>query len=167
MSLICFGGVCIPVNAVWPLVLFGLKYLWETFSGPILRLVSGTNAQALDARPVDELPDVPYVASKEDWDAKLAAGDLVIADFTADWCKPCKKVFPFFRRLAATYGDRATFVRVDVDDLDDVAEVAKVTAMPTFQAYRGGALVGSVSGANEANLQAFVEDQVAAGKKAE
>jgi len=37
--------------------------------------------------------------------------------------------------------------------------------MPTFQAYRGGALVGSVSGANEANLQAFVEGQVAAGKK--
>ena len=38
-----------------------------------------------------------------------------------------------------------------------VAEAAKVAAMPTFQAYAGGALAGSASGANEAALQAFVE----------
>ena len=34
-GLICFGGVCIPVNAIWPVVLLGLKWLWETFATPV------------------------------------------------------------------------------------------------------------------------------------
>ncbi|KAH8076942.1 hypothetical protein JL720_10240 [Aureococcus anophagefferens] len=100
-GLICFGGVCIPINAIWPLVLFGLKYL-----------------------------------SAEDWQAKIAAtagGRALVVDFTAPWCKPCQKICPFFKRLAATFDEAATFVKVDVDDLEDVAEAAKVTMMPTFQ----------------------------------
>ncbi|KAK7231209.1 thioredoxin domain-containing protein [Aureococcus anophagefferens] len=132
-GLICFGGVCIPINAIWPLVLFGLKYL-----------------------------------SAEDWQAKIAAtagGRALVVDFTAPWCKPCQKIYPFFKRLAATFDEAATFVKVDVDDLEDVAEAAKVTMMPTFQVYRDGALAGALSGANENNLRHFVETHCLGAKK--
>ncbi|KAH8075186.1 hypothetical protein JL721_1182 [Aureococcus anophagefferens] len=132
-GLICFGGVCIPINAIWPLVLFGLKYL-----------------------------------SAEDWQAKIAAtagGRALVVDFTAPWCKPCQKIYPFFKRLAATFDEAATFVKVDVDDLEDVAEAAKVTMMPTFQVDRDGALAGALSGANENNLRHFVETHCLGAKK--
>ena len=194
-GLICFGGVCIPINAIWPLVLFGLKYLWERCAGPVLRLLGRADAappeatRALDDRPDAELADTPYVSraararsrgrarvarrraarrSAEDWQAKIAAtagGRALVVDFTAPWCKPCQKIYPFFKRLAATFDEAATFVKVDVDDLEDVAEAAKVTMMPTFQVYRDGALAGALSGANENNLRHFVETHCLGAKK--
>jgi thioredoxin-like negative regulator of GroEL len=106
--------------------------------------------------------------SAEDWQAKIAAtagGRALVVDFTAPWCKPCQKIYPFFKRLAATFDEAATFVKVDVDDLEDVAEAAKVTMMPTFQVYRDGALAGALSGANENNLRHFVETHCLGAKK--
>ena len=173
--LICFGGVCIPVSAVWPLALLGLKYVWERFAGPIRRVL-GIAAAAppastcvLDDRPDAELPDVPYVSSSDDWAAKVRAtadgGRVLVVDFTAPWCKPCQKIYPFFKRLAATFAESGVFVKVDVDDLEDVAESAKVTMMPTFHVYADGVLAGSLSGANENNLRHLVESHCAGGKK--
>ena len=110
----------------------------------------------------------PVVRAAEDWQAKIAAtagGRALVVDFTAPWCKPCQKIYPFFKRLAATFDEAATFVKVDVDDLEDVAEAAKVTMMPTFQVYRDGALAGALSGANENNLRHFVETHCLGAKK--
>ena len=136
---------------------------------------------ALDDRPDDKIPDVPYVQrvaprrrarfrefrtlpprrSTEDWEARIKAtasnGKVFVVDFTAPWCGPCQKIYPFYKRLAATFADRGDFVKVDVDDLDEVAESAKVSAMPTFQVYANGALAATITGANQSNLQQLIE----------
>ena len=151
---ICFGGVCIPINAIWPVIVLGLKWLFEKLTGapPALDV-------QLDERPVDELPTVPYVSSDEDWEervAKTKEGRPLVVDFTATWCGPCQKIAPLFQRLAATY-DGADFVKVDVDDLDDVAEACAVQAMPTFQIFVNGAKKDAMTGASEAKLATLVD----------
>jgi len=79
----------------------------------------------------------------------------IIVDFTASWCKPCKKIAPFFEALSESYD--AIFVKVDVDELDELATECKVSMMPTFVAFRGGEIVDSTAGAQEESLELLVK----------
>lgn len=69
---------------------------------------------------------------------KSAGEKLVVVDFGATWCGPCRAVAPRFRHLAETYGTKgeALFMKVDVDDCMDLAMTLGITALPTFVFYK-------------------------------
>jgi thioredoxin len=73
--------------------------------------------------------------------ADAAADDdrLVIVDFYADWCGPCKQVAPIFRQLSARFGPVAVFVKADIDDNEALAHRFSVQKVPTILFLRGGA----------------------------
>lgn len=81
---------------------------------------------------------------------------VVVVDFYAQWCGPCKLVAPHFEQMAATFSDVALFVKVDVDVAEDVRDFAGVRAMPTFHVYRGAERVFELIGANLPKLEAFL-----------
>lgn len=64
--------------------------------------------------------------------------------FTATWCPPCKKIAPFFEKLSSEFS-KTTFVKIDIDDHRDLAEEYSISAVPTFKAVSGTAVVSSVS----------------------
>jgi thioredoxin 1 len=70
-------------------------------------------------------------------------------------CGPCQQIGPRFEAMAAEF-PHVSFAKVDVDAAEDVAERCAVTAMPTFQFYRGGARVAEMCGAEEAKLRALL-----------
>ena len=59
--------------------------------------------------------------------------------------------------MAADAGDKAIFVKVDVDNADDVAAACGIRAMPTFHLYKGGAKIEEMMGADDKKLTALVE----------
>ncbi|KAL3337022.1 hypothetical protein AABB24_029606 [Solanum stoloniferum] len=65
------------------------------------------------------------------FDSLKNTNKLVVIDFTATWCGPCKYMEPILNDFAAKYID-VEFVKIDVDGLDDVAQEYGVQAMPTF-----------------------------------
>jgi thioredoxin len=81
---------------------------------------------------------------------------LVVVDFTASWCGPCRFIAPVFEKLASENSD-VEFVKVDVDDADDVAAHCQIQAMPTFHFYKSGAKVAEFSGADQAKLTSLVQ----------
>ncbi|KAM4808617.1 thioredoxin-like [Rhinophrynus dorsalis] len=81
-----------------------------------------------------------------------AGGKLVVVDFTATWCGPCKMIAPFFASLSDKYTD-VVFIKVDVDDAQDVASHCEIKCMPTFHFYKNGDKIHEFSGANQASLE--------------
>ncbi|CAO3611605.1 unnamed protein product [Mucor fragilis] len=87
----------------------------------------------------------------------IAQDKLVIVDFHATWCGPCKLIAPKLAKFAETYGD-AVFAKVDVDEVADVAAEYQVRAMPTIMYFRKGEKLGEVVGANVASIEAKIKD---------
>lgn len=85
---------------------------------------------------------------------------LVIVDFGANWCGPCKLIAPHFERLANEYSDTALFLKVDVDECEDVALNQGVSALPTFVFFRNKEVVDRIQGSRPMELEEKVRSYV-------
>ncbi|KAL6893886.1 hypothetical protein ACP4OV_007984 [Aristida adscensionis] len=88
----------------------------------------------------------------QQWEAHRAAGKLMVIDFSASWCGPCRFIEPAFKEMASR-NPNAIFVKIDVDELAEVARTWKVEAMPTFVLAKGGKEVSRVVGAKKDELE--------------
>lgn len=61
---------------------------------------------------------------------------LVVIDYHATWCGPCKLVAPQYAALSCRHAHVATFCKVDVDHSQELATFARIRAMPTFQVLK-------------------------------
>lgn len=100
---------------------------------------------------------VGYIKSLKEFDELIEASEskLVVVDFTASWCGPCRMISPVMDQLEQEYTN-VKFVKVDVDDADEIASKAGIRAMPTFHFYKGGEKIEEFKGANVGKLKQFV-----------
>lgn len=86
---------------------------------------------------------------------KAAGKKLVVVDFAAVWCGPCKRLAPQLEALAKKTPD-ALFYKVDVDENSETAEKYEITGMPTIIFFKNGKKVATVVGANFSKIEATV-----------
>ena len=92
----------------------------------------------------------------------LQAGGLVLVDFWATWCPPCRKLAPTIDALAEEYDGRLTVAKVDVDDSPDVAQQYGIQSIPTLILFRDGQPVDKRLGALPGDeLRRFVDARLA------
>lgn len=82
---------------------------------------------------------------------QLNAGDKpVLVDFFATWCGPCKMMHPILEELKQSIGDRATIIKIDVDEAQEFAVQYGVRAVPTLAIFKRGQLVWREAGVHSA-----------------
>uniref|UniRef100_A0A336KZF1 Thioredoxin n=1 Tax=Culicoides sonorensis TaxID=179676 RepID=A0A336KZF1_CULSO len=101
---------------------------------------------------------VYQVKDTADFDEQLtAAGDkLVVVDFFATWCGPCKVIAPKLAEFAETYKDKIVVLKVDVDECEQLTERYNISSMPTFVFIKNKEAVDNFSGANAEKLEKFI-----------
>ncbi|XP_015580561.1 thioredoxin H-type isoform X2 [Ricinus communis] len=100
--------------------------------------------------------NVSLITTKESWDQKLSEaskdGKIVLANFSATWCGPCRMIAPFYRELSEKYPS-IMFLLIDVDELADFSSSWDIKATPTFFFLRDGQQLDKLVGANKPELQ--------------
>jgi thioredoxin 1 len=86
-----------------------------------------------------------YVQSDE-LDRLLAKEKLVVVDYTATWCGPCRLISPLIDRLATEYDGRATVVKIDIDQNKDNAKKYGIRSIPAVLMFKDGELVENLVG---------------------
>lgn len=82
----------------------------------------------------------------------------LLVDFWAVWCGPCRIMEPVIDRLAARYGDRIVFGKVNVDEEMSISSRYEVFSIPTFMLFRNGKPMDAVIGAvGEASLEQMLK----------
>lgn len=86
---------------------------------------------------------------------------VVVVDFFATWCGPCKMLSPVFESLAEEMEDKADFFKVDIDESMDLAQKFTVTTVPTVIVFKDGKekdrLVGFIP---EKSLKEKIEEYI-------
>lgn len=99
------------------------------------------------------------IASPVQFSGLLKTSRIVVTDFYADWCGPCKAVAPVYEQLSARLSrpNHITFVKVNVDTQKEIASNYAVTVMPTFIIFKQGKVVEKMQGADPRKLQDVVK----------
>lgn len=103
------------------------------------------------------------IITKDNFEQEVEKSDVVVlVDFWAEWCGPCKVLGPIVSELAETYKGKMKLGKVNVDNESDLAHRFNILSIPTMKFFKGGQQVGELIGAApkatiEAELQKHLQ----------
>lgn len=88
-----------------------------------------------------------FIFTDENFEQEALQGDqLVVVDFFADWCGPCKMMAPIVEELAESYKDQVKIGKLNVDNSPATAAKYKVMSIPTIIFIKNGNVVETIVG---------------------
>lgn len=81
-----------------------------------------------------------------------ATNNLIVIDFDAQWCVPCKRIAPWLDQLSIQF---ISFLKIDVEEGDELAEQFEISAIPTFKFVKNQKVLEehTIKGTNQQKIQ--------------
>lgn len=104
-----------------------------------------------------------HITSPTHFSQLLSSSRIVVVDFYADWCGPCKAIAPVYEALSQQLSrpNQITFTKVDTDAQKDITRTYNISAMPTFVIFKAGRETKRIRGADPKGLDAAVKELAA------
>lgn len=99
-----------------------------------------------------DMPEGPIVVTDANFQETVNKYPVVVVDFWAIWCGPCKMMEPVIEELAQTYRGRVVFGKLNVDENPATARKFNIMAIPTVLIFQKGSLVEQMAGAMPASV---------------
>ncbi|MFW5905247.1 MAG: thioredoxin [archaeon] len=113
---------------------------------------AGTSSAVAPSEPI-------YIDSPDHFQEVTSKYDVVLTDFYADWCGPCKMLEPIVEELAQETD--AAMAKVDVDEQQTLAQQYRVQGVPTMVLFSGGEVAEQIVGVREKHdLQRLIEREL-------
>lgn len=112
----------------------GFKQIYE-LDGGMLKWRSENMPETITSSPKSE------GMSLEDYRKLLISEKLVLVDFYAKWCAPCKKMAPFLKEIAKENDHHVKVIRIDIDQNPRLTKALKINALPVLKLYKNQTIV--------------------------
>lgn len=91
----------------------------------------------------------------------LSASGLVLVDFWAEWCGPCKMIAPLLNDVAEEYADKVTVGKLNIDQNDGTPPKYGIRGIPTLLLFKDGAVIDTKVGAlSKTQLIEFLDNHL-------
>ncbi len=84
--------------------------------------------------------------NKQQFDNLLVTDKLVLIDYYADWCAPCKKMKPYLDEISKDMADKVVVIRINADESRELCKELKIDAIPVLQIYKNKTLIWANTG---------------------
>ncbi len=84
--------------------------------------------------------------TKKQYDNLLNSNKLVLIDFYADWCAPCKKMKPYLEEISKEMADKVVVIRINADDNQSLCKELQIDALPVLSLYKNKAQIWTNKG---------------------
>ena len=130
-------------------------------SDPELTRILNEKVKRMAAQASEEPASIVRL-TRSDFDRQIGGKKPVFVDFWAAWCGPCRTMEPVVERLAAKYGGKIVFGKLNVDEESELATRYDVQSIPTFMVFKNGQPVDATIGAvGEAALDRLIQKSIA------
>ncbi len=115
-------------------------------------------------RPVAKASAKPIDLSDADFHQVVKTHHLMVVDFWAPWCGPCRIVSPVLEELSTEMAEKATFGKLNVDDNPIIASEFGIQGIPTIMIFKDGEPVdGIVGAAPKATIEERIKRYIGSG----
>lgn len=84
--------------------------------------------------------------NRQQFNNLIQSDKLVLVDFYADWCAPCKKMEPYLNEISKDMTDKVTVVRINADDNKELLKELQISSLPVLQLYKSNVQVWTNTG---------------------
>ncbi len=103
--------------------------------------------------------DITELKSEDEFNAILANHKIVLVDFYADWCHPCKVLKPTIHEIAKTYSENVTVIAINIDQFSKIASTYNIRSIPTINIFKSSTLEASLAGVRPMSDYTRILDQ--------